>query len=171
MLKLNPIHLIVAQQLAKGIKLTDICKQMDLSYSTWANIATQPLFKHKVEQLTQELLNADKEDFIEDPVRRRIQDSRLKATERIIDEIDGTDPELGQSANTRLRAAHNILELSGDLVKEEISRSPQLVINISKSVLEEVEADARKPPIEVPPDIIEEGDQGVELDKLLEAVS
>ena len=136
--KLKDIHRIVARYLAMGYDLEQICNAHGLNLTSWKQITTAPLFIEAKNRIHVELEDSHIDEHINDPVQMQLKMARRKATDRIIEEVDNFDKENeGATSSTRLKAAEDILHMTGDF-KEEGQRGAAVVINLAESVLNNV---------------------------------
>jgi hypothetical protein len=101
-----------------------------LNYESWLVITQASLFKSEVERIRQEVENSSIEQFINDPVRARMQTHANEAVEVLAEELNNHEKEDGASANTRLSAANSILDRIGYGRKDK-DEMPSIIINLS----------------------------------------
>lgn len=130
---LNPIHKIVAREVALGFDLAEICRVRKLDYDAWKRVANGSLFKNEVERLSKEIEERMIQDAAEDPVTQTLKAGARSAAQALLNEIDNHDKEAdGATASTRIAASKAILEFAG-FNKKEDQRAPSVVINISSA--------------------------------------
>ena len=133
--KLKPVHQAVARDLAMGIRLTDICSNRGLNYSSWGAIVSSELFKFEVKRLQQEIEDQIIDNHVNDPVRARLAAASHSAAERLIEEVNNFDPDSGAKSATRISAATTLLEINGYKKQEQKN---VIVLNLSESKLNSI---------------------------------
>lgn len=138
--ELKSVHRQVARRIALQFPLREICMAMNLKHETWLGITQAPLFKEAVERIELEIQAAEIDDHINDRTLAKIKQERYNSVTRIVAERDNMDKEfLGATAATRIRAAEDMLKLSGDMDKEPDTKNV-IILNLAKSTLDDIES-------------------------------
>jgi len=113
MKKLQTLHKIVARDMALGFSIENICEGRKLNLSDWKRTVNSTLFAAEVERVRNLFEEQLLESYHDDPAFQKIKESRMIATQTLIDEMTNFDKETGGSGTTRLKAAVEVLEIAG----------------------------------------------------------
>jgi len=126
-LQIKPKHHLIANELALGLSLKDICEYRDLNHATWLQITRCEPFKALVEEKRIKIEEEMLADIGDTPVMRHLKANTLRAAKRIGEEIDNEDIATGGTAGTRLKAAIANLELAGVSRKDDQGKSSNVI--------------------------------------------
>lgn len=129
---MNPIHKIVAREMALGFSLAAICEARNLDYTSWKRITTSTLFKEEVNRIGKKLEEQELEAFHENPAIQKLKAAQLRAADTLIEELDNCDKEMGGSASTRIKAATSVFDYSG-MESAKKDNSQVVVVQISEN--------------------------------------
>jgi len=128
---LNPIHKIVARELALGFLLSAICEARNLDTTNWKRIANSTLFKTEVKRIGDKLEQQEIEAYHENPAMQKLKAAQIRAVDTLTIELDNYDKDSGASAMSRIKSANSVIEKSG-LVQVE-QTAPVTIIQISSN--------------------------------------
>ena len=110
---LAPIYKMVARDVALGISLEDSAEARSLPLREVKRVARGQAFYLLVNKFNLEIDAQLVKEAAEDPVRRKLAASSLKAAEVLTDEMENYDKESGGTAANRIKAADIILKTMG----------------------------------------------------------
>jgi hypothetical protein len=150
---LKALHRRVAEELALGVSIAQICEDRGLNLSYWKQIVSSPLMKDEVDRISTEVSDKFTDKVAEDKVYQIFKQNEEKAAEVLTREVSNYNENAeSRDRQVSINASESLLDRLGYGRKPTPQESTTIFVQVSKSKLDSLASEPE--PIDIQPESI-----------------